>query len=202
MFRVGVTGGIGSGKTLICKIFEILGVPVYYADLQAKKILVSEPDVITKLTECFGKVILKQGKPDREKIASIVFNSPDALNRLNSVIHPFVRKDFNVWTSNKKGYSYVIEEAAILFESGAFRLLDFTITISAPQDLRIKRVMERDNTDRKSIMARIANQMNEEERISLADAVIVNDNKLLVIPQVVELHNRLISLAEKKRKKS
>jgi len=199
MFSVGVTGGIGSGKTLVCKIFEILGVPVYAADIQAKRILDTNKELISKLTGYFGKEILKNGKPDREQLASIVFQDPKALDYINSLIHPLVRYDFDLWTQSKQESVYVIEEAAILFETDAYKLLDFTITITAPEDLRIKRVMNRDGVNRESVLSRIRNQMDEKERIKLADAVIVNDDTVLVIPQVVELHQKLLNLAYEKQ---
>ena len=199
MVRVGLTGGIGSGKTLICKVFETLGIPVYYADLQAKKIMTTDPKINAKLTEYLGETVLKEGEPDREKIASIVFSNPNALNLLNSLIHPLVRNDFDIWSRARHESAYVIQEAAILFETGASKLLDYTIAITAPEDLRIKRVMDRDHIDRKNVLARIRNQIDETERNSMADAVIVNDDTVLVIPQVVELHRKLLDLARESK---
>jgi dephospho-CoA kinase len=201
MFRVGVTGGIGSGKTLICKIFEMLGIPVYYADVQAKKMMAADPEIIARLSEYFGNEVIKEGKPDRDKIASIVFSNPDALTLLNSLIHPLVRNDFDVWSRSKQENVYVIEEAAILFETGANKLLDYIIAITAPENIRIKRVMDRDNINRKNILARIGNQMDETERANMADAVIINNDTVMVIPQVVELHHKLLNLARGKRRK-
>lgn len=198
MFRTGLTGGIGSGKTLVCKIFDVLGIPVYDADFEAKRIMATHPEIIAGLSELFGKEILKEGKPDREKIASIVFHDRNALNQLNSLIHPYVRKDFELWSRSKQNSAYVIQEAAILFETGAYQLLDFTITVTAPEDLRIRRMMERDHVERKDVLARIANQMDEAQRTRMADAVIVNDDTKLVIPQVVDLHFKLLNLAGKK----
>jgi len=202
MFRVGLTGGIGSGKTLICKIFEMLGIPVYYADLQAKKIMTTDPKINAKLTEYFGETVFKEGKPDMEKIAAIVFSNTNALNLLNSLIHPLVRNDFDIWSRTRQKSAYVIQEAAILFETGASKLLDYTIAITAPEDLRIKRVMDRDHIDRKNVLARIRNQMDDAERNSMADAVVINDDTVLVIPQVVELHHKLLNLAAGKQVKS
>ena len=198
MFRVGLTGGIGSGKTIVCKIFEILGVPVYDADFRAKIMMSTHPEIIAGLSELFGNEILNDGRPDREKIASIVFYDRNALNLINSLIHPYVRKDFDLWSRSKLDSAYVIEEAAILFETGAYQLLDFTIAVTAPDDLRISRVVERDHVERKDVLARIANQMDEEDKIRMADAVIINDNTKLVIPQVVELHFKLLDLAAEK----
>ena len=198
MLKVGVTGGIGSGKTLVCRIFEVLGVPVYYADFHAKRLMESDPGIREELIRLFGILVVKKGKIDREHLARIIFNDNDALRSVNNLVHPAVRKDFDGWVKAKSGRDYIIEEAAILFESGAYKLLDFNIAVSAPEEMRIKRVMTRDNTTRKSVLSRLSNQMAENERNNLADAVILNDESELLIPQVIKLHNRILDIAEKK----
>lgn len=197
MFKVGVTGGMGSGKTLVCRLFEILSVPVYYADLHAKRLMESDSSVREELCRLFGSSVVSKDRIDKNKIAQIIFNDSNALKSINGIIHPAVRKDFDAWVSERTGCDYIIEEAAILFESGAYKLLDFNITISASEEMRIKRVMLRDNATRESVLSRLRNQMNEEERNRLADAVIINDESELLIPQVIGLHNRIVRIAQK-----
>lgn len=198
MFKVGVTGGMGSGKTLVCRIFEILSVPVYYADFHAKRLLESDPGIREELSRLFGPSVISKDRIDKVKIAQIIFNDIHALKSMNGIIHPAVRKDFDAWVSKITDCDYVIEEAAILFESGAYKLLDFSITVSAPEEMRIKRVTLRDNATRESVLSRLRNQMNEEERNRLADVVILNDESELLIPQVVGLHNRILKIVNKK----
>jgi dephospho-CoA kinase len=198
MFRVGVTGGIGSGKTLVCRIFEILSVPVYYADFHAKRLMESDSGIREELSKLFGPSVISEGRINKEKIAQIVFNDHNALRSINGIIHPAVRKDFDAWVKKKNDCEYVIEEAAILFESGAYKLLDFTITVSAPEEMRIERVILRDHTTRESVLSRLKNQMKEEERNHLADAVIFNDESELLIPQIIGLHNRILKMTQKK----
>jgi dephospho-CoA kinase len=198
MFKVGVTGGMGSGKTLVCRIFEILSIPVYYADYHAKRLMESDSGIREELCRLFGSAIVSKDKINREKLAQIIFNDNRALKSMNGIIHPAVRKDFEAWVNKITGCDYVIEEAAILFESGAYKLLDFNITVSAPEEMRIKRVILRDDTTRESVLNRLRNQMNEEERNRVADAVICNDESELLIPQVIGLHNRILKIAHNK----
>jgi dephospho-CoA kinase len=200
MLKAGVTGGMGSGKTLVCRIFEILGVPVYYADFHAKRLMESDPGIREELVRLFGSSVVKKGKIDREHLAQIIFNNKIALRSVNTLVHPAVRKDFDGWMTAKSGHDYIIEEAAILFESGAYKLLDFNITVSAPEEIRIKRIMMRDNTTREAVLSRLSNQMGEHERNSLADAVILNDESELLIPQVLEVHNRILDIVNKENK--
>ncbi len=193
MLKVGITGGIGSGKTMVCKIFEMLGVPVYYADFHAKRLMETNPAISKGLTSLFGPSIISNGKIERNKLAEIIFNDTNAITAVNNLVHPEVRKDFIEWIKTMSGHDYVIEEAAILFESGAYKLLDFNITVSAPEEMRISRVMARDNISRESVISRINNQMNDQEREKLADAVILNDESDLLIPRILTLHNELIN---------
>jgi dephospho-CoA kinase len=194
MLKVGITGGIGSGKTMVCKFFEILGISVYYADYHARRLMETDPLIRQELVKLFGSSVVSKGKIDRKKLALIIFNDTSALKTVNNLVHPAVRKNFITWLSNLPGEGYIIEEAAILFESGAYKLLNFNITVSAPEELRIKRVMTRDNTTREEVLSRISRQMTEQERQKLADAVIMNDESELLIPQVIKLHNRLLQL--------
>lgn len=194
MLKVGITGGIGSGKTMVCKIFEVLGIPVYNADFHAKRLMEDSPEISNGLARLFGLSIIANGKIDRKKLAQIIFSNADALAAVNNLVHPEVRKDFIEWVKMMSGRDYVIEEAAILFESGAYKLLDFNITVSAPEEMRIIRVMGRDNVPRESVLSRINNQMTDQEREKLADAVILNDESVLLIPQILQLHNKLLNL--------
>lgn len=197
MLKVGVTGGIGSGKTLVCRIFEVMGIPVYYADFHAKRLMESDHGIREELIRLFGSSVIKNDKIDRAYLARIIFNNDDALRSVNNLIHPAVRKDFNKWAIAMSEHVYIIEEAAILFESGAYKLLDFNIAVSAPEEMRIKRVMMRDNASRESVLSRLSNQMTENERNSLADTVILNDESDLLIPQVIGVHNMILDIANK-----
>ena len=200
MLRIGITGGIGSGKTMVCRIFEVLGVPIYYADFHAKRLMESDVRIQEELIKLFGPSIVKEGKIDRTKLAGIVFNNDNALRSVNNIVHPAVRIDFDRWGMEMEGHHYIIEEAAILFESGANKLLDFNIAVSAPEEIRIKRVMIRDNTSREKVLSRISKQISENERNRLADAVIVNNESELLIPQVLTLHNKLLEMADFKQR--
>jgi dephospho-CoA kinase len=192
MLKVGLTGGIGSGKTLICSIFETFGVPVFYADLEAGILMEKDLSIHRNLTGYFGEDIYRGGSLDREKLASVVFHDKNALTYLNSVVHPAVGKKFDHWAEKHADQKYIIEEAAILFESGASDRFDLIITVSAPDELRIRRVMERDQVTREDVTRRMNNQLSEEERNQLADVVIINDGMNLVIPQVLQVHNRIM----------
>lgn len=188
MLKVGLTGGIGAGKTTVAKIFEKLGVPVYYADINAKQLMVTDPVLVEGIKAEFGKDVYLGDELDRPRLARIVFNDTGKLEKLNKLVHPAVRKDFTAWCLKHKTQPYVVEEAAILFESGAYKLMDKVVMVTAPKDIRINRVMERDATTREAVLARMANQWEEEEKINLSDHVIINDNQQLVIPQVLNIH--------------
>ncbi len=190
MIKIGLTGNIGSGKTTVAKIFETLGVPIFYADIEARKFL-SEKDVLDKLVNEFGNDILSDDNLDRGALAKIVFNDKAALETLNSIIHPRVRQSLMDWMSAKQDHKYVIQEAAILFESGFYIFFDKNIIVSCPEDVAIKRVMKRDGIGENDVRARIQNQWPEQKKIQLADYVILNDNTNLVIPQVLSIHKEL-----------
>ncbi|MCK5067866.1 MAG: dephospho-CoA kinase [Bacteroidales bacterium] len=192
MFRVGLTGGIGSGKSLICSILEKLGVPVYYADAEAKRLMNSDPDLMTQIVELFGEQAYRQGSLDRKYLAERLFGDAEMLSAMNRVVHPAVHEDFKRWTNLQKEVPYVVEEAAILFESGAHGDLDYSVLAYAPVEIRISRVMDRDGTDRESVLKRMGHQLSEEEKKKLADHVIVNDGQQMLLPQVIELHNKLL----------
>jgi dephospho-CoA kinase len=191
MIRIGLTGNIGTGKSTAARIFEILGVPVYHADKQAREILESEL-VKAQITELFGKQVLNPlNQVDRKALASIVFNDKDKLAALNNLIHPLVEADFSEWCEKFADQKYILQEAAILFESGFDRLFDATILVTAPEELCISRVMSRDGSSREMVSNRIQNQWSQDKKQELSDYVIVNDEIMMVIPQVLAIHQEL-----------
>jgi dephospho-CoA kinase len=192
MRKIGVTGGIGSGKTTVCNVFEILGVPVFNSDIVAKELMNSSPDVKKALIYTFGSDIYSEKGLNREILAAIVFNKKDALNKINSIVHPAVRNAFQEWCFVHKDKSYVIQEAAILFESGAYKQLDEVVMVYAPEQERIERVVKRNNLTTDDVKKRIDNQLSDEEQRERANYVINNFANHLVIPQVLEIHHQLI----------
>lgn len=170
---IGLTGGIGSGKTTIAKYFETLGIPVYIADEEAKKIL-DLPETAHKIAAAFGEEVLTKGKPDRKKLAAAVFNNTKKLELLNSIIHPKVRQHFLQWVEANSNKKIVIKEAAILFESGSYKDCDAVILVTAPKEVRIQRVMQRDNTTKEEVLERMSNQWEDEKKEALSDYVITN----------------------------
>jgi len=196
MLKIGITGGIGSGKSTICKIFELLGSPVFYADEEAKKLTKIHPEIKVEISKAFGSEIYDaEGILNSKLLASIVFNDPEKLEKLNSIIHPEVKKQFDKWTEEQGDKKYVLREAAIMFESGAHKYNDLNVIVTAPEMMRIERVMKRDNIEEGVVRARMKNQWAEEEKIKLSDFVISNNEEQLVIPQVIDLHEKFISLA-------
>ena len=193
MLKIGITGGIGSGKTIVCEIFKHLEIPVYNADIEAKKILINNDIVRQKLIEYFGdNIYLSSSEINKEFLANIIFNDKTALNKINSIVHPEVWQKFLRFTQNKTSCNYVILEAAILIESGFYKNMDYVITVTAPKYIRIQRVVKRDNVQENIIMQRINNQISEKERIKFSDFTIINDDKQLILPQVLNLHNKFI----------
>ncbi|MCF8378290.1 MAG: dephospho-CoA kinase [Bacteroidales bacterium] len=191
MIKVGLTGNIGSGKSTVAKVFETLGVPVFHADIRAKKFL-EEKDVMKELVRHFGKDVINQGGIDRKNLAKIVFNDLEAISTLNSIIHPLVRKDLFEWIEMKKDHEYVIQEAAILFESGFYEFFDKIILVTCPEKIATERVMNRDKISQADVMARMKNQWPEEKKIPMSDHIVHNDGQNLIIPQVLEIHKQLI----------
>jgi len=192
MIQVGITGGIGSGKSTVCKVFEALGVSVFYADAEAKTLINSDHELQSQISEKFGKNLFEKGVLNRQKLANIVFNNNEALLELNNLVHPKVGNCFENWVLNQKT-PYVLKEAAILFESGSHKSLKKVIYVSAPQELRIERVCKRDNVSKKQVLERIKNQWPEKQKEALSDFVILNDDKNLIIPQILKIHQMLIS---------
>lgn len=190
MYTVGVTGGIGSGKSLVCRILSILGVPVFHADEEAKRLLMEPGAVRSQVEQAFGKDAYPNGELGRARLAKVVFNDADARARLNAIVHPAVRERFRLWAAEQKA-AYVVMEAAVLVETGGAKHLDHLVVVSAPQELRVQRVMERDKVSAEQVNARIAAQAPEADLLAAAGSVIVNDGSQMLLPQVLALHERL-----------
>jgi dephospho-CoA kinase len=193
MKKIGVTGGIGSGKTLVCQVFERLGVPVFYADQQARQLYDEDPQLKEAMIGYFGSTIYGPSGLRKDVLASKIFNDDDALRKVNELVHPAVKRHFLEWCEKQPNVAYVIEEAAILFETGSHKDLDHTILVYAPEAVRIQRVMKRDGVDEAAVRARMAHQMSDESKRSQAGFVIQNDGSQLVIPQILEIHHTLIA---------
>jgi len=189
---IGLTGGIGSGKTTIANHLKSLGFPVYNSDEQAKKILYL-PETLQSLKLFFGNSIFKDDLLDKEELSKLVFNNPEQLKLLNQIIHPAVKVDFEKWLKANCNSPLVIREAAILFESGSYKDCDTIITISAPRELRIKRVLERDNTTYQEVLSRINNQWSDEMRENKSDYIIDNQNIENSCAQTVEIIKKLLN---------
>ncbi len=195
MLRIGLTGGIGSGKSTVAKVFETLGVPVYYADDAAKRIMNEDGELKQKIKQQFGEAVYTDGKLNRKALAEIVFNDPGKLNQLNAITHPATIADAESWMK-KQTTPYAIKEAALIFESGAQEFLDYVIGVTAPAPLRIQRTMHRDGITKEEVTARISKQMDESIKMKLCDFVVKNDEQEMLLPQVIALHNHLLTLAK------
>jgi dephospho-CoA kinase len=196
MLKIGITGNIGGGKTTVSKIFEVLGIPVFYADDAAKKVMTNDPLLVNDLKTAFGtEAYFSDGTLNRKYIATIVFNNEAELNKLNSLVHPAVFRAFDSWVEQIKDAPYVIKEAALLFESSSYKMCDYSVMVTAPVELRIQRVMQRDSLTRVEVESRNTRQFSEEKKAKLANYVILNDDTELVIPQVLKLHQQFLSLA-------
>lgn len=193
MIKVGITGGIGSGKSIICQIFNRLGPPVYDADARAKALMTENKEIIYKLSTRFGSNLYKNGQLDRKMLAGIIFEDKQAIGFVNSVIHPAVEADFTAWSLQYQSEPYVIEEAALHFESGAYKNMNVMIMVFAPVEIRLKRVIQRDSGTREQVEARMNNQLPDTEKIKRSDFVIYNDDKQSIMEQVLKIHNELIS---------
>ncbi|CAM3503090.1 dephospho-CoA kinase [Sphingobacterium prati] len=189
--KIGITGGIGSGKTFLAKLFEALGVPVYNADEEAKRLMNSDTRIKKQLIELFGEATYKDGKLDRTFLATIVFSDKEKLELLNGIVHPIVIQEAKDWAERQTS-RYSLKEAALLFESGSYKELDYTILVTAPMDVRIQRVIKRDSVTEQQVRERISKQLSDEEKLQLADFVIINDGITPLLPQVWTLHQKFL----------
>lgn len=195
VLKIGLTGGIGSGKSIVAKIFSILGIPVFYADVAARNVMHEDAVLTQKIKQTFGEAAYENDVLNRKYIADIVFNNPFKLEQLNAIVHPATIAAAQQWMLQQTA-PYVIKEAALFFESGSAEGLDYIIGVYAPQHIRLQRVMQRDNVTREDVLTRMSKQINEEMKMRLCDFVIVNDEQTLVIPQVLKLHEKFLKLAK------
>ena len=195
MLKIGITGSIGAGKSTVAGIFRVLGVPVFDADAIAKRILNSDPALRAQIIAAFGSETYKNGLLDRKYLATLVFNNPDQLAKLNALVHPATIKAADTWAKHweEQGSPYIVKEAALLFEAGTNVGLDFIIGVTAPEDLRITRVMARDHVTRGEVLKRMQHQLDDTKKMERCDIVIDNNEKALLIPQVLTLHQQFTS---------
>ena len=192
MIKVGITGGIGSGKTTVCKLFEKMDIPVYYADSEAKRLMTFDKALKNSIKELLGpKAYHRNGRLNRKYVASIIFNDKEKLAKLNSLVHPAVAIDGKKWFSKQKT-KYAIKEAALLVENESYKQLDYLIVVIAPVEMRIKRVVKRDKTDYNQVKQRIANQLPEVQKKKVADFIIDNSGDVSLIGQVWKIHRKLM----------
>ena len=196
MLKVGITGGIGSGKTVVCEVFRLLGVPVFYADDSAKMLMETDADLVANITTLFGENIYASGKLDRETLARLVFGEAEKLSALNALVHPVTIRYAAEWMERQQA-PYAIKEAAIFFETGSDKAMDIMIGVSAPAETRVRRAMQRTNASRIAIEARMAKQMDNDEKMCRCEFVILNDGAQAIIPQVLTLHEVLLKRANK-----
>jgi dephospho-CoA kinase len=193
--RIGLTGGIGSGKSTVAKVFEVLGIPVYYADEAAKRIMNEDEELKAQIVQHFGAAAYTNHQLNRKYIASLVFNNKERLEQLNNLVHPATIRDGERWMQQQTT-PYAIKEAALIFESGVQAYLDYVIGVAAPAALRIHRTMKRDNIGRDEVLSRMNQQIQEVIKMRLCDFVITNDEQQAVIPQVIALHEKLLQLSK------
>ena len=194
MLSIGITGGIGSGKSTVCRLFEILGVPVFYADTEAKRLQNEDVTVRDAIISLLGKEVYSGEELNRKLVAEKVFADKNLLAELNSIVHPATIAAFEKWKLLHTDKPFCLKEAAILFETGIAKSLDKIIVVTAPEELRIQRIISRENSSREQVIARMKNQLSEEEKIKLADFVIVNDEVQAIIPQVMKVHEALMKM--------
>ena len=194
MLKIGLTGGIGSGKTTVAKIFELLQVPVYYADEASKRLYKTDKELIANLKKHFGESVYTKDELNRSVLAAMVFNDPEKLALLNRLVHPPTIQDAARWMQ-QQATPYVIKEAALLFESGSVSDLDYVVGISSPHALRLQRAMQRDGASREEIMSRMNRQLDENIKMKLCDFIIINNEQEPVIPQVLALHRKFSEMS-------
>lgn len=193
MKTIGVTGGIGSGKSVVCKIFSNLGIPVFDSDQAAREIINTDPEVRKQIENLFGKEIYNGTELNRSAVAKLVFEDPDKLEDLNAIVHPAVAEAFNRWREQQSGVPFVIKEAAILFESGANSQTDAVISVVAPKELRIRRVTARDGRSEEAVRTIMERQLSDAQRVKLSDYIIANDESTPVMEQVMQIYQELKS---------
>jgi dephospho-CoA kinase len=198
MYKVGITGGIGSGKTTVCKVFEVLGIPVFYADPVAKQIMVTDQVLIDGVRSAFGvESYASDGKLNNKHLAGIVFNSEAELAKLNALVHPAVFRAFEEWEKQvDSAVPYTLKEAALLFESGSYKMCDTSILVTAPLNLKLARVMQRDQVSAAQVGARMDKQMTDEAKAKMANHFIMNDEQHSIIEQVLSLHKQFLIAAK------
>ncbi len=195
MIKVGITGGIGSGKSTVANIFKVLGIPVFDADSEAKKVMEEDADLKLALQKEFGQEVYTDGKLNRKYLSDIVFRDKHRLDVLNAIVHPAAIARGIAWTAQQQS-PYTIKEAALMFEAGSAFNLDYLIGVYTPQAIRIQRVMQRDHVGRQDVLNRMSKQIDEHLKMKLCDFVIVNDEQQLVVPQVLAFHEKFIELAK------
>jgi len=196
--RLGVTGGIGSGKTTVCRIFRVLGVPVFVADAAAREVMNNDPGIRDRINSIAGEDLYSGGELDRMELARLIFNRPEMLKSVNAAVHPVVLQIFSKW-ADESDAPYVIMEAAVLFESKADTFVDRVVAISAPVEERIARVMGRNELSREQVIERINNQLEDDEREEQSHYVINNADNEMIIPEILKIHEDMLRLAEKER---
>lgn len=198
MLKVGITGGIGSGKTTVCRIFEVFGIPVFYADTVAKEVMFSDAVLVEAVKSAFGKTAYSDtGELNKKYLADIVFQDANELEKLNALVHPAVFRAFDNWAASHQNAPYIMKEAALLFESGSYKMCDASILVTAPVDLKIARVTRRDNVSAQAVQLRMDKQFSDEKKLEMADFIVVNDEQQLLIPQVLNLHKHFLTIAHK-----
>ncbi len=186
---VGITGGIGSGKSLCADIFKQLGVPVFNSDTVAKEIMVNDLHVIQQIKELFGDAAYdSEGELNRSFLSQQIFSNSERLQQMNQIVHPAVRENFAIWVRSHDGSQYVIQESALLIETGSYRLFDQLIVVDAPENVRIRRVMNRDKISKKEVVQRISKQLDQDQKLALANHIIVNNGRQGLMKQIIEIH--------------
>lgn len=197
MLKIGITGGIGSGKTTVCKVFQLQQIPVFYADSQAKIIMQTDQQLVNSIKAAFGSdVYSAEGILNRSRLAAIVFSDEEKLKKLNSLVHPAVFRAFDKWVEQQNA-PYVMKEAALLFESNSYKDCDYIILVKAPQHLKIARIIERDAVPESDVLKRMSKQLSDEEKELRSDFIIYNDEQQMLIPQVLALHEKFLNLSSK-----
>lgn len=192
VIKLGVTGGIGSGKTSVCRVFNVLGIPVFSADQEAREIMENEGGIIRRINTITGKNLYRDGSLNRKELATLIFNNNVLLEKVNALVHPVVVDHFNKWEKEQSS-PYVIMEAAILFESGASKYMDRIATIIAPKEERVERVVQRSGLTKEQVLERMRNQLNDDERIKRSDYVINNSENDMIIPSILKIHELILT---------